>query len=200
MKYIDIAMKWPLVYRVWIGTHAEKKLMPIMSYNDVGRVRRVLDVGCGPGTNAPHFSHTDYLGIDWNERYIRDARNRYRGRFQVGDATKLQVPADERFDFILVNSLLHHIDILATRRLLSHLPGLLIGGGHVHILELILPATFSLPFVLARADRGDYPRPIDEWRHIFNEYFDEVVFEPFNVSVCGVAFWNMVYFKGKVKR
>jgi len=59
MKYIDIAMKWPLVYRVWIRTHAEKKLMPIMSYNDVGRVRRVLDVGCGPGTNAPHFSHTD---------------------------------------------------------------------------------------------------------------------------------------------
>jgi SAM-dependent methyltransferase len=200
MKRVDVAMKWPLVYRLWMGTHAEKKLIPIMTHNDVGRIRRVLDVGCGPGTNAPHFPHTDYLGIDWNERYIRDARNRYSGYFQVGDVTKLQVPADERFDFILVNSLLHHIDTPATRRLLSHLPALLIEGGHVHIIELVLPLTFSLPFVMARADRGDYPRPITEWRHIFNEYFDEVVFEPFDVSVCGIAFWNLVYFKGKVKR
>jgi SAM-dependent methyltransferase len=199
MKHLDVAMKWPVVYRLWMGTHAEKKLIPIMAHNDLGRARRVLDVGCGPGTNAPHFSHTDYLGIDSNERYIRDAWSRYRGRFQVGDAAKLQVPADERFDFILINSLLHHIDISATRRLLSHLPVLLTGGGHVHIVELVLPARVSLPFVLARADRGDYPRPIDEWRQIFNEYFDEVVFEPFDVPICGIVFWNMVYFKGRAK-
>jgi SAM-dependent methyltransferase len=200
MRRIDAAMKWPLIYRLWMGTHAEKKLIPIMTHNDVGRARRVLDVGCGPGTNAPHFSHTDYLGIDSNERYIRDARNRYSGHFQVGDVTRLEVSADERFDFILVNSLLHHIDISATRRLLSHLPALLIEGGHVHIIELVLPQSFSLPFVIARADRGDYPRPIDEWRQIFKEHFDEVVFEPFDVSVWGIAFWNLVYFKGKVQR
>jgi SAM-dependent methyltransferase len=200
MKRIDIAMKWPLVYRLWMRTHAGKKLIPIMTHNDIGRVRRVLDVGCGPGTNAPHFSHADYLGIDLNERYIRDARSRYGGRFQVGDAAQLQVPADERFDFILINSLLHHIDISATRRLLSHLAVLLTDGGHVHIVELVLPTRVALPYVLARADRGDYARPINEWRHIFNEYFNEVVFEPFDVSVCGVAFWNLVYFKGKVQR
>jgi SAM-dependent methyltransferase len=88
----------PLVYRLWMGTHAEKKLIPILTHNDLGLTRRVLDVGCGPGTNAPHFSHTDYLGIDSNERYVRDARSRYSGRFQVGDAAKLQVPVDKRFD------------------------------------------------------------------------------------------------------
>jgi SAM-dependent methyltransferase len=200
MKGIDVVMKWPAVYRLWMRTHAEKKLIPIMTHNDLERIRRVLDVGCGPGVNAPHFSHTDYLGIDWNERYIPHARNRYNGQFQVGDVTKLQVPADKRFDFILVNSLLHHIDISATRCLLSHLPALLIQGGHVHIIELVLPHTFCLPFVAARADRGDYPRPINEWRGIFNEYFEEVVFEPFNVPICGIPFWSLVYFKGKVQK
>jgi SAM-dependent methyltransferase len=200
MKRIDVALKWPLVYRLWMRTHADKKLIPIMTHNDVGRARRVLDVGCGPGTNAPYFSHTDYLGIDLNERYIRDARSRYNRRFQVGDAANLQVLAHEQFDFILINSLLHHIDISATRRLLSHLPVLLADGGHVHIIELVLPAKFSLPFILARADRGDYVRPTNEWHHIFNEYFTEVVFEPFDVSVCGIAFWNLVYFKGKAQR
>ena len=199
MRGIDFAMKWPLVYRLWMGPQADKKLVPIMTHNDVGRVHRILDVGCGPGTNAPHFSHTDYLGFDWNERYIRDARNRYSGHFQVGHVTKLQVPANERFDFILVNSLLHHLDISATCRLLSHLPTLLIEGGHVHIVELVLPTRITLPFVFARADRGDYPRPMNEWRRIFSIYFDEVIFEPFDLSVCGIAFWNLVYFKGKAK-
>lgn len=199
MKRIDVAMKWPQVYRLWMGTHAEKKLIPILRHNDIGRLRRVLDVGCGPGTNAPHFSHTDYLGIDWNERYVRDARRRYSGRFQVADAAKLHVRVDERFDFILVNSLLHHIDISATRSLLSHLPTLLMEGGHVHIIELVLPETFSLPYILARADRGEYARPIDEWHEIFKQYFDEVVFEPFDVPICGIVFWKLIYFKGKAK-
>ena len=199
MRNFEIVMKWPLIYRLWMGTHAEKKLAPLMMHNEVGRVRRVLDVGCGPGTNAPHFSHTDYLGIDLNERYIRNARKRYSGNFQVGDVTTLQVPADQRFDFILVNSLLHHLDVSATRRLLSCLPALLTEDGRVHVIELVLPATFSLPFVVARADRGDYPRPISEWRRMLNEYFEEVVFDPFDVPVCGIVFWNLVYFKGKMR-
>jgi SAM-dependent methyltransferase len=150
MGNFDIVMKWPTIYRLWMGTHDEKKLTPIMTHNNLGRVRRVLDVGCGPGTNARHFAHTDYLGIDLSERYIRNARKRYSGNFQVGDVTKPQVPANERFDFILLNSLLHHFDISAMRRLLSHLPALLTEDGYVHIIELVLPATFSLPFVLAR--------------------------------------------------
>ena len=199
MKQLDLAMKWPLVYRLWMGTHAEKKLIPMRTHNDLGRARRVLDVGCGPGTNAPHFAHTHYLGIDLNERYVRDARNRYGARFKVGDAANLQFPIEERFDFILINSLLHHIDISATRRLLSHLPILLTDGGHVHIVETVLPTKISLPYVLARADRGDYVRSIDEWRQIFNQYFDEVVFEPFDVPICKVVCWKMVYFKGKAK-
>jgi SAM-dependent methyltransferase len=197
MKQLDIVMKWPLVYQLWMATHGEKKLVPIKAHNDLGRIRRVLDVGCGPGTNAAHFAHTDYLGMDWNERYINIARRRYRGRFEVGDVTKLELPVSERFDFILINSVLHHIDLSATRRLLSHLPRLLASDGHVHIIELVLPANFTLPFVLARADRGDYPRPLDEWQDIFNESFEEVVFEPFDVSAYGLAFWNFVYFKGR---
>jgi SAM-dependent methyltransferase len=197
MRNFEIVMKWPLIYRLWMRTHGEKKLAPIMALNDVARVHRVLDVGCGPGTNAPHFSHADYLGIDLNARYIRNARKRYRGNFQLGDVTKLQVAAYERFDFILVNSLLHHLDISATRRVLSHLSPLLTEDGYVHVIELVLPATFSLPFVLARADRGNYPRSINEWRLIFNEYLHEVIFEPFDVSVFGIVFWNLVYFKGR---
>lgn len=199
MKAVDVVMRWPWVYRLWMSGQVDKKFAPIVAHNDLRAVRRVLDVGCGPGTNAPQFAHTEYLGIDWNERYIRAAEARYRRRFEVGDATKLVVPDRGRFDFILVNSLLHHIDIEATRRLLAHLPSVMAPGGHIHIIELVLPARLSLPYLLARADRGEYPRPVDEWRRIFTETYEEIVFEPFDVSFGGVAFWNMVYFKGRAR-
>ena len=46
-------------------------------------------------------------------------------------------------------------------------------------------------------DRGNYPRPLDEWRGIFREHFDEVVFEPYSVGMAGVTLWKFVYFKGR---
>ena len=192
-------MKWPLVYRLWMAPQIEQKFAPIVKHNDLRRVRRVLDVGCGPGTNADQFRHTDYLGIDWNERYIRDAEKRHTGRFVVGDVEKFAVPSNERFDFILVNSLLHHINDTVTRRLLSHLGGLLAEDGHVHIIELVLPAKASVPHFLARSDRGEFPRPLSVWRQIFSEGYEEVIFEPFDLTARGFPLWNMLYFKGKMK-
>ena len=196
---LDAVMKWPLVYRMWMSPYASQKFERILAHNDLRNVRRVLDVGCGPGTDAPQFADMDYLGIDQNERYISHARRRHGRSFQVGDVTRLEVPTDQRFDFILVNSLLHHIDTPSTRRLLAHLPNLLSDGGHVHVIELVLPPLSSVPRLLARADRGDFPRPLQEWQALFAESFDEMVFEPFDVCVGGIVFWNMVYFKGCTK-
>jgi SAM-dependent methyltransferase len=170
-----------------------------MNHIDMREVRRVLDVGCGPGTNAPRFAGMDYRGIDQNERHIRQARRRLGERFEVGDVTRREVPTDQRYDFIPVNSLFHHIDTSSTRRLLGHLPKILSAGGHVHIIELVLPPRLCLPRLPARADRGEFPRPLDEWHGLFVDCFDEVVFEPFDICIGGIAFWKLVYFKGRAK-
>jgi hypothetical protein len=45
--------------------------------------------------------------------------------------------------------------------LFAHLPNLLSDCGHVHVIE-VLPSRSSLPRFLARADRGDFPRPLHE--------------------------------------
>ena len=171
MNFLEAVMGQPAVYRFWMAPFAEQKFAPISAHNDLGRVRRVLDVGCGPGTNAGHFAHTDYLGIDWNERYVQAAQRRYKGRFLVADAGKLTVSPDERFDFIMANSLLHHIDETSTKRLLAHLSGLLTEDGHVHIVELLLPSRTSIPRCLALADRGKFPRSREEWSQIFSDVF-----------------------------
>lgn len=200
MKAYARVMENTLAYRVWQAPFAERKLAPLLAHNDMTRVRRVLDVGCGPGTNTQHFAHADYLGIDFNPAYIESARRRHGREFLVADVTKYEVAPEQRFDLILANSLFHHIDTANTERILAHLATLLSDDGHVHVLDLVLPPKPSLSRFLAKADRGDHPRPLEEWRDIFTRAFEPVVFEPYPLGVAGLTLWSMVYFKGRARR
>lgn len=193
-------MENTLAYRLWQAPFADEKFAPIAAHNDLKRVRRVLDVGCGPGTNAAYFSHAEYTGIDVNEQYLEHARRKYGRTFIAADVTQYRVTASERFDFILLNSLLHHIDDDGVEKLLAHLATLLTDDGHVHVVDLLLPDEASVARFLARADRGDYPRPMAQWREMFTKSFDAVVFEPFTLRRMGVDLWRLVYFKGRAKR
>ena len=192
-------MEWPPVYRLWMAPFAEQKLRPIRAHTELTRVRRVLDVGCGPGTNTALFSGSDYLGIDINESYIESARRRHRRTFVTADVTTYRVADHERFDLILVNSLLHHLDDSSTVRLLEHLSGLLTDDGRVHVLELVLPDGPSAARFLARHDRGKFARPLDRWSALLGSVLEPVLIEPYGVGVPGVTLWNMVYFMGRAR-
>lgn len=201
MSLVDTILSNPLAYRLWQVPFAGRKLEPIAAHNDLKSIRRVLDVGCGPGTNAPTFAHTDYLGVDLNPKYIENARKQHGLKFEVADVRQPEtLPVGSGFDFILVNSLLHHIDLASTRQLLGCLPVLLSADGHVHIVEMCMPdARLNLCRVLANADRGNFYRPVEDWKEIFLEHYEPVVFEPFSQIHAGVTLYEMVYFKGKPK-
>lgn len=199
MKRLSGVMENTLAYRLWQSPFEERKLEPLRRHNDLSAARRVLDVGCGPGTNARHFAASSYLGLDLNPRYVAWARRRYGDRFAVADVRQYVAPPGAEFDFVLVNSLLHHIATPDVRRILAHLADLLTADGHVHILDLAMPERPSLARLLARWDRGDHPRPIAEWRALFAEAFVPVVFEPYPLGALGLELWSMVYFKGKRK-
>jgi SAM-dependent methyltransferase len=189
-----------LVYRAWQAPFVEQKLTPVFANNDLSRIRRVLDVGCGPGTNTAHFVGADYLGVDINERYIKFARQRHGRNFLVTDVRDFRPDPKDRFDFILANSFLHHLDTEDVIGILSHLQSLLTEDGHIHILELVLPEEKSFARVLALWDRGRFVRPLRDWRHIFTVLFDEVIFQPYTLTAAGATLWKMVYFKGRALR
>ena len=204
MSTLDLIMRQPLIYRLWMAPFAAKKFAPIAANNEIERVRRVLDVGCGPGTNADCFPNAEYLGIDVNEQYIRDVERRQaapsrKKRFVAADAATFSVNVGEKFDFILVNSFLHHVDDSTTRGILANLSKLLTTDGHLHSIELVLPERSSAAKFMARADRGKFPRPLEKWRELFGQSFDTLLFEPFDVGAAGLVLWKMVYFKGRSK-
>ena len=200
MKLVTRIMENTAAYSLWQAPFAEKKFAPILTYNDLRQARRVLDVGCGPGTNTPHFSNTNYLGIDHNLRYLQHARRQHGRDFLVADITRPALAPGARFDFILVNSFLHHIDTPGTREILAEVESLLAEDGHIHILELVLPPRPSLAQLLARLDRGEFPRPLEEWKQIFEDTFETEIFEPYQLTSLGATLWEMIYFKGRRKR
>lgn len=187
----------PFVYRAWQAPFVESKLRLVLRNNDLSSASRVLDVGCGPGTNAPHFRNTDYLGLDINPSYVDSARRRHGMRFEVADVTRYRV-TDGTFDFILVNSFFHHVADDDCDRILAHLATLLTEGGRINVIDLVLPPRASPSRLLALMDRGDYARPLEAWHTLFTRHFREEVFQQFDVGklVPGVALWKMVYFKG----
>ncbi len=197
MDLAAIVLERTLVYRAWQAPFAAQKFAPVLAHNNLQRVGRVLDVACGPGTNTKHFAGAHYLGIDFNERYIRDARRRHGRDFVVADVRNFVAAPEDRFDFVLVNSFLHHLNTGDVLAILTHLKSLLTEEGHIHMLEPVLPEKPSIARLLARWDRGKFARPLDEWQQIFERLFEPVVFEPYRLSSMGATLWNMVYFKGR---
>ena len=199
MNIVAQIMENVSAYRLWQAPFCEQKLVPLHLHNDLGNIRAVLDVGCGPGTNTRHFLHTQYVGLDANKSYIEYARRRYRKTFMAIDVCSYVPPGESRFDCILVNSFLHHIDDSNTLNILSKLKTLLTPDGFIHILDLVLPERSSIARMLAQWDRGDFPRPLEKWRSVFEKSFEAVIFEPYPLTAFGVTLWSMVYFKGKAR-
>jgi len=197
MSFVYSLLEQSLVYSLWQAPFAAEKLAPVLEHNDLGNVRRVLDVGCGPGTNTGYFSKQDYLGIDINPSYIETARKKRNRTFVAADLTSYADESAGKFDFILLNSFLHHLDDDDSHRLLARLPRWLQPGGHLHIVELALPGDRSVAQLLATWDRGKYVRPMESWRKLFQQHMDIVLFEPYRIKLAGATLWNMVYCKGR---
>lgn len=193
---IDQILSHPAVYRAWQAPFVKQKLAPFLANSSIGPDDRVIDVGCGPGTNAGVFAPRGYVGADLSPEYIDSARERFpEHQFEVWDITK-PGPDLGRFDVALVNSVFHHLSDVETVTVLSALPDFLNPGAPIHIIDLVMPADRSVARSLAKLDRGDFPRSLDHWRSLFGGLIEVKMMEPFRVGLFGTRMWDMVYVQG----
>jgi ubiquinone/menaquinone biosynthesis C-methylase UbiE len=75
---------------------------------------RVLEIGCGLGTDGAQFAKAgaDYTGVDLTEAAVELARKRFelfdlKGSFRTADAENLDFP-DDSFDLVYSHGVLHH--------------------------------------------------------------------------------------------
>jgi len=190
-------MSHPWVYALGQAPFAQRKIAPFLQHANLERVHSVLDLGCGPGTNAGLFSSAEYVGVDMNGAYIDFARRHYRGEFVTADALSYAPNDGRRFDLILLNSFLHHVDDETVRRLFAHVETLLAADGFVDLIDMVLPEKRCLARTIALLDRGDYPRPLEQWRQLFSERFEVVRCHPYSLGMIGLTLWQAVHLKGK---
>lgn len=71
---------------------------------------RVLDLGCGNGRLFELFRgrNIEYIGVDFSEKLIEKAREKYGEHFQVADILSLPFP-DNYFNSVWSIAVLHHI-------------------------------------------------------------------------------------------
>lgn len=110
---------------------------------------RLLDAGCGMQRYRHFFDCTEYIGLEYNDKFKPD---------YVGDVRAMPFD-DASFDSVLSNQVLEHVD--DTHRVVSELHRVLRPGGY---------ACITVPFV-GRL----HERPHDYWR--FSEYGLRYLFE-----------------------
>lgn len=100
--------------RVEAHRYGKEWHIPIAADFESTRGLKVLEIGCGLGTDGAQFARAgaDYTGIDLTEASIELARKRFelsglKGEFRVADAEKLDF-ADETFDLVYSHGVLHH--------------------------------------------------------------------------------------------
>src|SRR5947207_8795298 len=100
--------------RVEAHRYGKEWHIPIAANFKSTRGLKVLEIGCGLGTDGAQFAKAgaDYTGIDLTEASIELARKRFelsglKGEFRVADAEKLDF-ADETFDVVYSHGVLHH--------------------------------------------------------------------------------------------
>jgi len=99
-----------------VEAHRYEKEWHIPSAADFAAARglRVLEIGCGLGTDGAQFAKAgaNYTGIDLTEAAVELARKRFEmfdlpGEFRTADAENLNFP-DESFDLVYSHGVLHH--------------------------------------------------------------------------------------------
>lgn len=186
----------PLVYRLWQGPFAAQKLVPLRRRLGPGPYGRVLDVGCGPGTNTATFRGDGYLGIDLNPHYIARARRAFGPRFEVADATTFRGAPGTEYDLVLINSFLHHLDDAQVAAVLDHVRTLLAPQGTIQILELVRPPAGLFTRMFAELDRGKFARPVEAWRELIGRSLRITHAEPYALGAPGLDLWAMLYVEG----
>jgi len=109
MRLKDYLLEQTVVYSLWQAPFAAEKIAPVLLYNDLRDVRRVLDVGCGKGRFARIFREqepeAELWGLDISEEMLRYVPADIHTR--AGSMTELPFP-DEYFDGAYATESLEH--------------------------------------------------------------------------------------------
>lgn len=147
-------------------------------YSQIQPGNRVLEIGCGPGTNLEFMPEgTQYTGCDYNAEYIEFAQKKYRGKATFVCLSVDDLPAANlgEFDVALVIGVLHHITDDQVRAMAKGAQKVLRKGGSLLVWEPCWTETQStLDRFMLSIDRGRHVRTATKYALLLEETFGRI--------------------------
>ena len=133
----------------------------------LGTAPRVLDAGCGTGEFSHLFDPRGYLGVDIDSGYLRFAhRKNPLHRYERADITTW-AQGGERFDLILINGVLHHLDDSTARSFVRSALAHASDDATCVVIEDTRLANESVSSSFIHyLDHGDFIRTAEDWMQL----------------------------------
>lgn len=174
----------PQVYTLWQNIIGDYKLRKIYCRDFVKAKEedRILDIGCGPANMVEFLpDNIDYVGFDDSEEYIKNAKKKFPNSQTSGNYSFFQERVnfaqdfDEKFDIIMANAILHHIDDEEAEKLISFAAVNLSENGRfiTHDGCFVENQSFIKKWLLIH-DRGQFVRTKEEYFKLFSKHFNNI--------------------------
>jgi SAM-dependent methyltransferase len=173
-------LEYPPIYNFFqnaVGADKPRRRFIEEHITPLGRAR-VLEVGCGPGTNCAWMPEgVEYVGCDLNAAYIEYARERYtgRGEFYVAGVGELAALELRPFKAIYALAVLHHLSDAEVLTLCDEVLALLEPRGMLITGD---PCFFDgqgrIEHFITSCDRGHFVRHPEQYRDLLAQRFPRV--------------------------
>lgn len=170
----------PQVYTFWQKLIGDYRLRRIYC-NEFVKAKsgdRILDIGCGPANMIDFLPiNIDYVGFDESELYIQNAKKKFpqENYSFFSERVNFAKDFDEKFDIIMANAILHHIDDEEAAKLMSFASKNLKTGGRLLTLDGCFVQNQSIiKKWLLENDRGKFVRTKEDYFKLFSQHFNNI--------------------------
>jgi len=158
--------------------------------------KKVLDFGCGTGSNCLMCEPSLYLGIDADVTRIRYARKKF-PKYSFVALNKPAIPAkDNYFDYICILATIHHIPTHLFLQYVDEFWRVLKPNGRIIVIEpCLFPKTWFNNHFMKLFDRGKFIRSERKYFELFKEKFNVTVHK----RMRKLLFYNELLFSAEKK-
>lgn len=171
----------PQFYTLWQKFVGDYKLRKIYckDYVKAKEGNRILDIGCGPANMVEYLpKNIDYVGFDDSKLYIDNAKKKFPNSENYSffaQRVNFAQNFEGKFDIIMANAVLHHIDDIEAEKLISFASANLKPYGRFITLDGCFTQNQSIiKKWLLENDRGRFVRTKEDYFKLFSKYFSEI--------------------------
>ena len=134
---------------------------------------KVLDFGCGTGSNSKLFHSEDYIGSEVDMSRVEISKEKYPGykfeKIPIISSPKNMLPwKDNSFDMIFVSLCLHHINSKSCKLIFKEFRRVLKSGGKILGIEpALIDGKYFSNILMNILDAGDYILPLNKYKKMY---------------------------------